>query len=331
MTSKIGLWAMMASSLIACAAFAAEPEMLGNVTPVHDPAIIKAGDTYYVFSTGQAADATGVIPIRSSKDLVNWTLSGKVFDAIPSWATEQIRGVKGLWAPDISQIGATYRLYYSASTFGSNRSAIGLATATTLDPTAPGYGWKDQGIVVSSDRKDDYNAIDPALFVDTDGSQWMVFGSFWTGIKLVRIDPATGKASTTDPAVHALARRGRPDAIEAPYLVHRGDYYYLFASFDFCCKGAASTYYTAVGRSKAVTGPYVDYVGKPMLDGFAQIVLHGDLDKTKRWKGPGGGTVLHDGDKWYIVHHAYDAQNKGIPTLQVTPIGWTADGWPAPR
>ncbi len=98
-----------------------------------------------------------------------------------------------------------------------------------------------------------------------------------------------------------------------------------------CCKGAASTYYTAVGRSKAVTGPYLDYDGKPMLDGFAQIVLHGDLDKTKRWKGPGGGTVLHDGDKWYIVHHAYDAQNKGVPTLRVTPIGWTADGWPAPR
>lgn len=332
MMSKTRLWAVLASSLIAHAApGASEQATAGDVTPVHDPSIIKAGDTYYVFSTGQAADATGLLPIRTSKDLVNWTLAGKVFDQIPAWASEQIRGVKGLWAPDISQVGGTYRVYYSASTFGSNHSAIGLATATTLDPKTPGYGWQDQGVVIASDRKDDYNTIDPALFVDSDGSQWMVFGSFWTGIKLVRIDPATGKVSTADPTIHALARRVRPGAIEAPYLVHRGDYYYLFASFDFCCRGAASTYYTAVGRAKAVTGPYLDYDGKPMLDGFAQIVLHGDLDKTRRWKGPGGGTVLQDGDKWYIVHHAYDAQNKGVPTLRVTPIGWTADGWPAPR
>ena len=306
--------------------------MTGDVSPVHDPAIIKQGDTYYVFSTtSQTNQPPGLIHIRTSKDLSTWKTTGAVFTAIPDWAKREISGTKGLWAPDISYANGQYRLYYSISTFGSNHSAIGLATTPTLDPTAPGYGWTDQGAVIVSPRGGDYNAIDPNAFTDTDGKAWLTFGSFWTGIKMIRLDPATGKALAGDKTVHALARRPNPGAIEAPFLTKRGDFYYLFASNDFCCRGANSSYYTVVGRAKAVTGPYLDYDGKPMMDGYGQIVLHGQLDKTKRWRGPGHPALLNDGGREYIVYHAYDARNKGVPTLRIQSMGWTADGWPVAR
>ena len=306
--------------------------MTGDVSPVHDPAIIKQGDTYYVFSTtSQTNQPPGLIHIRTSKDLSTWKTTGAVFTAIPDWAKREISGTKGLWAPDISYANGQYRLYYSISTFGSNHSAIGLATTPTLDPTAPGYGWTDQGAVIVSPRGGDYNAIDPNAFTDTDGKAWLTFGSFWTGIKMIRLDPATGKALAGDKTVHSLARRPNPGAIEAPFLTKRGDFYYLFASNDFCCRGANSSYYTVVGRARAVTGPYLDYDGKPMMDGYGQIVLHGQLDKTKRWRGPGHPALLNDGGREYIVYHAYDARNKGVPTLRIQSMGWTADGWPVAR
>ncbi len=303
--------------------------LAGDLTPVHDPSIIKQGDTYYLFVTTSREDQPpGLIHIRTSKDLVTWTKSGAVFAAMPEWTKREIKGTTGLWAPDISYANGRYRLYYSVSTFGSNHSAIGLATSPTLDPAAPGYGWTDQGPVIVSPRGGDYNAIDPNAFTDADGKSWLVFGSFWTGLKLIAIDPATGKRLAADDTVRALARRPAPGAIEAPFLVRHGDFYYLFASNDFCCRGANSSYYTVVGRARAVAGPYLDYDGKPMMDGYAQVVLHARLDPTNRWRGPGHAAVLHDGANDYIVYHAYDASNKGRPTLRVQRLGWTKDGWP---
>ncbi|HEX8485306.1 arabinan endo-1,5-alpha-L-arabinosidase [Sphingomonas sp.] len=305
--------------------------MTGDLSPVHDPAMIKDGDTYYVFSTSQANEPPGLIHVRTSKDMVTWTRAGAVFRAIPDWAKREVPGTKGVWAPDISFSNGQYRLYYSISTFGSNHSAIGLATTPTLDPAKPGFGWTDQGPVIVSSRRNDFNAIDPAAFTDRDGKQWLAFGSFWTGLKLIRLDPATGKRLAGDDTVHPLARRARPGAVEAPSLLEHGGYYYLFAAHDFCCRGAASTYYTVVGRAKAVTGPYVDYDGKPLMDGSGQVLLHAQIDKSGRWKGPGGGSVLRDGARDYFVYHAYDAKNKGVPTLRIAPLGWTADGWPVAR
>lgn len=302
--------------------------MAGDITPVHDPSIIRAGDAYYVFSTSQAGEAPGLIHIRTSKDLTTWTRAGAVFPAIPDWASKAIRGTKGIWAPDISFVNGVYRLYYSVSTFGSNTSAIGLATTPTLDPSSPDYRWTDQGEVISSKTHDGYNAIDPNLVVDREGGQWLAFGSFWTGLKLVKLDPATGKPAPGDPRIYPLAQRARPDAIEAPFIIEHGGFYYLFASFDFCCRGADSSYFTVVGRAKEVTGPYLDYDGKPMMQGYAQVVLHGDLDKTRRFRGPGAPGVARVGGRELMVWHAYDARNKGAPTLRLAPIGWTADGWP---
>ena len=301
--------------------------LTGNIAPVHDPAIIKAGDTYHLFTTGNLGDAEGLIGWRTSTDLKSWTLREPVFGAIPEWAKAEVPGTRGLWAPDIIRVGDEFRLYYSVSTFGKNRSAIGLATTPTLDRDAPGFGWTDQGKVWESSASSDYNAIDPNIVIDRDGRHWMAFGSFWTGLKLIELDRATGKP-LPDAALHSIARRRSPGAVEAPFIIDRGGYYYLFASYDFCCRGAKSSYYPVVGRSKAVTGPYVDRDGKAMMDGGGLLVLHADLDDSKRFVGPGHNSILREGDADWIVYHAYDKRENGRPTLRIQRLGWTPDGWP---
>jgi arabinan endo-1,5-alpha-L-arabinosidase len=239
-----------------------------------------------------------------------------------------VPGTRGTWAPDISFFNGRFHLYYALSTFGSNRSAIALLTATTLDPDAAGHGWTDEGIVLESHEGDDFNAIDPNLLIDQDGKAWLAFGSFWSGLKMVEIDPATGKPPAPKPQIHALAQRHAPDAIEASFLISRGGYYYLFASYDFCCRGVDSTYYTVVGRSKSPAGPYVDRDGKAMMRGGGFLVLHADLDRSHRFKGPGGVSILREPGRDYIVYHAYDTAFGGAPTLRIQPLAWTADGWP---
>jgi arabinan endo-1,5-alpha-L-arabinosidase len=300
--------------------------MTGDLTPTHDPCGIKAGDTYYVFSTGPSGTDSGLIPWRTSKDLLSWKRRGAVFSSIPKWAQDAVPNTKGIWAPDISFFNNRYHLYYAVSTFGSNHSVIGLATNATLDPDAPGYAWQDEGKVISSDTFDKYNCIDPSHVVDKDGKHWLCFGSFWTGIKMIRLDPATGKPMAGDDDIHALAYRPQPpDAIEAPYMISHGDYYYLFVSFDFCCRGVNSNYNIVAGRSKDILGPFLGPEGKDMMDGWGQQVLVGN----DRFKGPGGASVFNNGTQDFLVYHAYDANNDGIPTLRVSPIGWTPDGWPS--
>ena len=297
------------------------PDLQGDVRQVHDPTIIKDGDTYYLFSTRAG------IAVRCSKDLVVWRLCGDVFAHLPAWAATDVPGLRGIWAPDISYFNGKYHLYYSASTFGKNRSSIGLAINQTLDPTSDKYRWEDQGNVISSSNTDDWNAIDPNIVIDEQGDPWMSFGSFWSGIKMRKIDAKTGKLSTTDTKLYSLASRPRsaelPGAIEAPAIVRRGGYYYLFVSFDFCCRGINSTYNIRVGRSRQVTGPYLDRENKDMMDSGGTLVLSGG----KRWRGPGHCAILRDqaGDK--LVYHAYDADARGVATLRITAISWEGD-WP---
>jgi arabinan endo-1,5-alpha-L-arabinosidase len=157
----------------------------------------------------------------------------------------------------------------------------------------------------------------------------LVFGSFWSGIKLIRIDPATGLRLSGDSPPRALAARPAPGAVEAPYVIRHGAHYYLFVSFDFCCRGAASSYHTVVGRSSAPEGPYVDRAGRPMLAGGGTAVL--DSVKRTRFVGRGGASILQRRDGDFIVYHAYDTQRGGTPTLRIQRLGWTPDGWPVPR
>ncbi|MEJ2545364.1 MAG: arabinan endo-1,5-alpha-L-arabinosidase, partial [Calditrichaceae bacterium] len=224
--------------------------------------MIKADDYYYIFSTGDR------IAMRRSPDMVNWQYIGEVFDEIPEWGKEEVPGVSNIWAPDIFYKDSTYYLYYSLSTFGKNTSRIGLVTNTTLNPYDKDYQWIDQGKVVESneDNNDNYNAIDPNIFEDNDSTIWLSFGSFWSGIKLIQIDPKTMKPFISG-GLTAIAKRPYPDAIEAPFIIKREGFYYLFVSFDFCCQGVNSTYNIRVGRAEKITGPYYAENGTSMLSG----------------------------------------------------------------
>lgn len=332
-----------ASCLVACALFGAVAQaqvasgpinsrIEGDVVGIHDPVIIRERDTYYVFSTnGDAPPAT--LRIRSSADLIHWTRRGHVLDELPDWATQRIPGARGAWAPDVTRVNGRYLLYYSVSTFGSNRSAIGLVTNETLDPDAPDYHWRDEGMVVESTRDSDFNAIDPNHVVDRDGRHWLALGSFWSGIKLFELDPRTGKLLHPGTTPISLARRrapaGAPAPIEAPFIVTRPDHYYLFVSYDYCCKGVNSTYYMVVGRAKKITGPYVGKDGSALLEGEGTLFLRADLEEQQRFRGPGHNGFLHDEDgKDYVVYHAYDRQNDGKSVLRISPVVWGADGWP---
>jgi arabinan endo-1,5-alpha-L-arabinosidase len=246
---------------------------------------------------------------------------------LPVWAVRDIPGTRAPWAPDISFFNGRYHLYYSISTFGKNESAIGLAVNRTLDPASADYRWEDQGMVVRSHKEDDWNAIDPNIAIQDDHHIWLVWGSFWSGIKMRRIDPRTGKLSAEDTTLYSLAGRPRtPDirgSIEAPFLFRHDGYWYLFASFDFCCRGAQSTYNIVVGRSRAITGPFVDREGRLMREGGGTPVLRAT---TPNWRGPGHNAVLHASDTNYIVFHAYQGVT-GKPFLQISTLVWR-DGWP---
>ncbi len=300
-------------------------ELSGDLA-VHDPSIIREGDTFYVFATGNRR--AGVLPMRCSTDLYHWTRCGQVFNSLPAWATQEIPGARSAWAPDISHYNGKYHLYYSVSTFGKNDSAIGLATNQILDPNSPDYQWVDEGLVVRSHAgRDDWNAIDPQLVIENPQSVWLCWGSFWGGIMMRRIDPGTGKLSAADTTLYNLARRprtaGQQGAIEAPFIVRHAEWWYLFASFDVCCRGAASTYNIRVGRARKVAGPYTDRDGVPMTEGGGSIVLEAT---TPAWRGPGHQAMLQDVSGDYLVFHAYDGTT-GRFELKISTLVWQ-NGWP---
>jgi arabinan endo-1,5-alpha-L-arabinosidase len=296
-----------------------EPE--GFIRTIHDPVMAKEGDTYYAFSTGSR------IIVICSVDMVTWEFCGRVFEEVPTWLQKAVPGVGHLWAPDISFVNGRWRLYYAGSTFGSNRSVVGLATNATLDRDSPDYGWVDEGLVIASGPGDDWNAIDPNLVVDDAGRHWLAFGSFWSGIVMRRLDATTGKLTPEDEKLYALAsRRGTgTDAIEAAFILRRGDFYYLFVSFDQCCQGVDSTYNVRVGRAKEITGPYVDREGRPMIEGGGTPLL----SAYGHWRGPGHNGIYVEGDTVWLPYHAYDAQTAGISKLRIESVAWDAEGWPS--
>lgn len=329
----IAAFALVATAAPGQVVTALNDRLSGDIEPVHDPGIIREGGAYHLFSTGIGQSGQGIVSARVSHDMVHWERERPPFDRMPEWALKEVPGATNLWAPDISYVGGRFRLYYAVSTFGSNRSAIGLATNATLDPTAPNYQWRDEGKVLASGPADNFNAIDPAFFADKQGRHWLSLGSFWTGLKIFELDPRTGKLLAADRKPKAIASRpvptGAPSIVEAPYIFAHGDYYWLLASYDYCCKGVNSTYYTVIGRSKTVTGPYLGKDGSSMLAGGGTILLRADLQEKQRFRGPGHPGRFTDANGTdFVVYHAYDREKKGAPTLRIAPLHWGADGWP---
>jgi arabinan endo-1,5-alpha-L-arabinosidase len=305
--------------------------LTGDVSPVLDPSIMRQGSTYYAFSTDVAGfPSDGHLPIHCSQDKMNWTPCGNVFpQAIPAWVSNRVPGIAGLWAPDISYFNGLYHVYYCGSTMGSNQTAIGVATNTTLDPNDPAYQWVDRGPVLESHPGDDFNALDPTILVDRDGSVWLTYGSYWTGIKQRQIDPQTGMLLTSNPTRYDLATRpGVPhNPIEGASLVRHGDYYYLFVSLDYCCAStlAQDNYKEAVGRSASAHEGFVDEDGTPMLEGGGTMLLQGN----SQWNAPGGGTAYIDAStgESLLIFHAQNLAKGGIPYQWIKTLDWVND-WP---
>lgn len=296
---------------------------------VHDPVMTREGDTWYLFSTGPG------ITIYSSKDRINWRYSDRAFASEPTWAKSVSPSFDGhLWAPDIYFHNNQFYLYYSVSAFGKNTSAIGVTVNKTLDPTSPDYRWDDKGMVIQSvPNRDLWNAIDPAVIVDEQGTGWMSFGSFWNGLKIFKLNsdwtrPAEPQewhtiAARPSAAATATSEAGAAE-IEAPFIFKKGDYYYLFASWGLCCKGADSTYHLVVGRAKKVTGPYLDRAGKDMNDGGGSLLIKGN----KKWIGLGHNSAYHWDGKDYLVLHAYETADNYLQKLKILNIHWDKEGWP---
>ncbi|UXY19614.1 arabinan endo-1,5-alpha-L-arabinosidase [Streptomyces cynarae] len=316
---RLRLAAILAAALLAFlpstaqAADYPDPLPLTGQQIIHDPTVHRLDNGLYVaYSTG------GVIGARLSKDLRHWDDAGNAFDQPPSWWYEY-NSTGDPWAPDLSYRDGRYWLYYAVSSWGTNHSAIGVATSPTGMPGT----WTDHGKVFTSETTDAWNAIDPAV-IPANGRLWMAFGSYWTGIRMVELDATTGKAIPGATVHHLATRPDAPYAVEGAYVVKHGQYYYLFASYDACCAGVNSTYKIRVGRSTSVTGPYTDSTGTPLLNGGGDLFLasHG------RYIGPGGESVFRDQGEDWIAYHYYDGDDNGTPKLGMNPLGWTRDGWP---
>jgi len=305
-------------------------QLTGYLHGLHDPVMIREGDTYHVFGSGGWWGKPGP-SWRTSTDLHNWRDNGSPFDAIPAWAAKAINDKASMWAPDIHFVDGVFRLYYSVSTGGSMRSVTGFATSPTLDRSSPRYGWTDHGLVVESFAGGTYNVIDANFFIDLEGNHWLAFGSYWSGIKLVALDRQTGKPRP-GAKLHAIAYRPAPaggdNPLEGAFLWARDGWYYQFASYDYCCKRDQSNYYVAVGRARAVTGPYLGKDGKSMMDGYGTAVIAERPWGSTNWRGPGHCGLYRDGTRDLVVYHAYDVAHDSRPTLRLAELSWDAEGWP---
>jgi arabinan endo-1,5-alpha-L-arabinosidase len=290
---------------LAFGALSASAIELQGVKNAHDPgALIKDGDTYFNFTTGDG------IWYSQSKDLITWGVGAqsKVFATPPAWVKNKIPNFAGsYWAPEAIHMNGYYYLYYSVSTFGTSSSAIGVArTASLKNPS-----WTDLGIVVESfGGSSEINAIDPALFRDHNGKVYMSYGSFFGGIGVAEINQSTGKLAGSVTRIWG----GNHADIEAPFITRDGDYYYLFVNRGACCKGLSSTYYVEVQRATSITGPYSSTrTILPNLDG--------------KYKGPGHIGVLKQDGCNFVSTHYYDTTDNGNAKLDILRMTYS-NGWP---
>lgn len=289
-------------------------EMIGDLT-AHDPAIAEEAGVWWVFHTGQG------LQVKYSADEYTWTQTEPVFEEpLPWWRQYAPKmNYNDVWAPDIARFNGKWWLYYSVSEFGKNSSAIGLASSSSI---ALG-DWQDEGVVIYSDLLSAYNAIDPNFFLDKEGNPWLVFGSWFSGIQVARLDEKTMKPREGESAKTIARRRvqGQAVGIEGPTITYRDGYYYLFVSTDHCCSDVRSDYKVAVGRSENVEGPYLDKNGIDLMDGGGSIIDAG----STRYNGVGGQDVY---ENRLLVRHGYDRIIFGAHVLLISHLDWDDEGWP---
>jgi arabinan endo-1,5-alpha-L-arabinosidase len=306
----------------------------------HDPTVVRDHDgTYYMFSTDAVASSDQVpagVHIRTSRDLVSWEFAGTAFDGVPGPALEWT-GAKGLWAPEVVRWpGGGWHMYYSASTFGSNTSAIGLAVAP-----APAGPWEDHGTVVATQAgENSQNAIDAAITFDAEGSPWLTYGSFFSGIHILRLDPTTGQPLMEGDLGSLIARRhpSVEGAVEGAFILYRPEEerYVLFASYD----SLFNSYNIRVAVADQITGPYRDFRGGSMTDLAAEPASIGTkvlgsyrFDGGTGWLAPGHNSVLTqegpDGTpEHFMVHHVRFADDPTQHVVQLRMLFFNAAGWP---
>jgi arabinan endo-1,5-alpha-L-arabinosidase len=325
----------------------------------HDPAIFyDNNDYFYTYSTDAGPDAIHPAggQIRRSKDLISFEYIGVALaDGVPTEAEEHTHA-KGLWAPDIIKVENEYRLYYSASSFGSQNSAIGLAVSHS--PEGP---FIHKGLVIKTTPESPVNAIDANIVVEEGtGQHYMIYGSFWGGIKIIKLDNVTGLAAEEGYGITIASRPKSVDgAIEGGYIRYNPitEYYYLFVSYE----SLINHYNVRVGRSKSLTGPYTDFNGMDLnysnnnksttndnssTSNNSTPTSNSDINKTNPyevglkittgysfkentgWIAFGHNSVLdHNGD-WYLICHARKESHPGLHTLHVHKMLWTKEGWP---
>lgn len=266
---------------------------------IHDPStLIECDGKYYTYGTGGSA--------LVSDDGWTWR------QGVPA----PKRGA----APDVVKLADRYCLYVATSTV-QPQADIHMLWTKSLDPASPLHKWEEGGIIVSSDGVEDCNAIDPGLLLDpNDGRLWMVYGSYFGYIRLVELNPKTGKRLNPSDTPRNIAVN-----CEAATLIFHEGWYYLLATHGSCCRGADSGYNIRVGRSKRITGPYVDNLGIDMLQGGGKLLI----GSSGRVIGPGhfGIIELGHGVQKFSLHWEADLDRGGASVLDIRPLLWK-DGWP---
>jgi arabinan endo-1,5-alpha-L-arabinosidase len=297
---------------------------------LHDPGTLrKEANSYFIYG-----DGTG-IPGLTSSDLRNWSAAPAVFPGgPPSWTTNAVPGgtANYFWAPDLAFFNGLWHMYYAYSQWGTIDSVIGVATSPSLTNAV----WTDQGKVVASyypaNANTDttaYNCIDPSVYVAANGTVWMAFGSYSSGILVTQIDPATGLRLNTNSLVATQVANnavggGWGSTEEGSCIYQHGGYWYLFVNWGGCCDQTYSTYNIRVGRSTSPTGPYYDRNGVNLVNSGGTMFL----ESTARYIGPGHAAIYDDNGTNWFTYHFYDGLANGYPTVGMNQLYWSADGWP---
>lgn len=274
---------------------------LDGTVNIHDPSTIVLCDgKFYTWGTGGAGLA--------SDD--GWT-----------WRRGTALPRRGL-APDVIHIGDRWYVYTAANIGAQPKAAVNMIWSKTLDPQSPEYKWNEGGVVASSDGVEDSNAIDPGIFLDpTSGRLWLTYGSYFGYIRLVELNPRTGtRLNPGDTPVNLAIN------CEASDMMYHDGWYYLLATHGSCCRGADSGYNIRVGRSRRVTGPYLDAEGIDMIQGGGKLLI----GSSGRVIGAGhfGLLDLGDGVQKFSMHWEADLDRGGASVLDIRPLMWK-DGWPA--